>query len=86
MARQPCTDKDWILGAPVKMRLFELWFGAANRETVPHTVRELEDLVGAKGARLSAVAGPLSAAEVMPQSPAATKTPRRAKAPRSTEA
>jgi hypothetical protein len=50
MARNKCrNDQDWVLGAPIKTRLFELWFGAATSETPPHTARELENLIGAKG-------------------------------------
>ena len=50
MARTRCrTDQDWILGASIKTRLFELWFGAAMGETPPYTAKELEGLVGAKG-------------------------------------
>jgi DNA-binding HxlR family transcriptional regulator len=49
LARQACSDQDWILGAPIKRRLLDLWFSDASGDTAPMTERELEAAIGAKG-------------------------------------
>lgn len=49
MPRLSCNDNDWVFGAPLKARLFDLWFRHAERMTAPYTAKELERVVGARG-------------------------------------
>jgi len=49
MARTSPSDQDWLLSGTHKTRLFEFWFGEAERDTPPHSAAELERATGAKG-------------------------------------
>jgi hypothetical protein len=49
VARNRPSDQDWLLDGSCKTRLFEFWFGQAERDAAPRSVLELERAVGAKG-------------------------------------